>query len=146
MKLHLKPGDILLYDPGTFIDWLIALRGFNKLVHCEVYISGDRSLAVRPGIRCGLLRTNPNFKVVLRPTVEFDLTKCLQVYNNRLVMNNYNRISLLLPFTPKKGTNTCASLVNDLFTYMGNPLFSSNRIGGILPSDFLSSRLLARVE
>ncbi len=51
----LKPGDILLYKPKprSLFGWLISLKTWHKISHCECYTGAGFSVASRDGIGVG---------------------------------------------------------------------------------------------
>ena len=46
----LRPGDFLLYRPTGFFGWLITLKTWHKIAHCECYVGDGYSVASRNGI------------------------------------------------------------------------------------------------
>jgi hypothetical protein len=49
----LEPGDVLLYSPKGLFGWIIRIKTWHKVAHCEVYIGGQESVASRDGIGVG---------------------------------------------------------------------------------------------
>jgi len=46
----LQPGDILLYDSGSLVDWLIKFRTWSDVAHVEIYLDNYESTASRNGL------------------------------------------------------------------------------------------------
>jgi len=67
-KSMLEAGDIILYRPSSIIDWLIAIKCWTKVSHCEIYADDGMSFASRNGIGVNLypLRLD-GIAAVLRP-------------------------------------------------------------------------------
>ncbi len=45
----LKPGDCLLYGPTGFFGFLISIKTWHKIAHCESYVGDGFSVASRDG-------------------------------------------------------------------------------------------------
>jgi len=70
----IKPGDCLLYKPNGFFGWLIAVKTWNKVSHCEVYNGGGISFASRDGIGVNsYLFRRKQLAYVLRPKTPVNL-------------------------------------------------------------------------
>lgn len=46
----IEPGDICLYSPDSLFGWVIALKTWTKISHCEVYEGAGLSVASRDGV------------------------------------------------------------------------------------------------
>ena len=70
----LRPGDHLLYRPGGFWGWLIAIKTVRLVSHVEVYEGDGYSVASREGsgVNRYALRTK-GLAYVLRPSGPIDL-------------------------------------------------------------------------
>jgi hypothetical protein len=68
----LQPGDVLLYAPSSFWTYAIAVKTWNKVSHCEIFIGEGQSVASRDGIGVGQfpLRTSGLTHVVRPPRVD----------------------------------------------------------------------------
>lgn len=71
----LRPGDHLLYGPkpGSVFGFLISVKTWHRISHCELYTGKGKSAAARDGIGVGLfpLRTE-QLAYVLRPQGTLD--------------------------------------------------------------------------
>lgn len=53
LRDQLKPGDVLLYSPKGIFGWIIRVKTWHKVAHCEVYVGHGESVASRDGIGVG---------------------------------------------------------------------------------------------
>jgi hypothetical protein len=69
----LIPGDVLLYRPKGLFGWIIRIKTWHPVGHCEVYIGNGESVASRDGQGVGRypLRTSELF-MVCRPKGHFN--------------------------------------------------------------------------
>lgn len=77
---QLKPGDLLLYRPkkGSFFGWLISVKTWNKISHCELYVGDHQSIAARDGIGVNMYPLRESeLAMVLRPKVPLDVVDML---------------------------------------------------------------------
>lgn len=93
---QLQPGDCLLYSPKGLFGWIIAIKTWHAVGHCEVYIGNGRSIASRDGIGVGEypLRST-ELRYVMRPNVPFDLAAALAVFNATWRGQGYDYLGLL---------------------------------------------------
>lgn len=69
----LKPGDCLLYRPKGFFGWLIKLKTWHNIAHCEMYVGKGKSVASRDGVGVGSYPwRNAELAYVLRPVNPLD--------------------------------------------------------------------------
>lgn len=65
---ELQPGDVLLYGPSDPFGWLICIKTWTMLSHCEVYLGRGQALAARPeGVNIYSERIDKYLKYVRRP-------------------------------------------------------------------------------
>jgi len=80
----LKSGDFLLYRPTGFFGWIITIKTWHKIGHCECYIGDGYSVASRTGIGVGtypfradelaeVLRFKPEYKFKLNSALTWFL-------------------------------------------------------------------------
>jgi hypothetical protein len=72
----LKPGDLLMYAPSDFIDWIVAVKTWHPFSHCEVFDQAGASLASRNGI--GVNRytfRSEKLTRIMRPSQTYDHKK-----------------------------------------------------------------------
>lgn len=71
----LLPGDCILYapKPGSLFGWLISVKTYHKISHCEMYVGKGRSVASRDGIGVGQYPwRDTEVAYILRPTNPLD--------------------------------------------------------------------------
>jgi hypothetical protein len=92
----LKPGDCLLYAPKGFFGWVISIKTWNQVAHCEVYIGNGKSVASRDGIGVGEydLRTS-ELKHVMRPNQPFELRLAYDWFARKARGQGYDWLGLL---------------------------------------------------
>lgn len=75
-----RPGDCLLYRSGGLVGWIIKIKTWHAVSHCEAYIGGGRSVASRGpqdgkgGVGTWDLRLD-GLAHILRPIDRFDLAR-----------------------------------------------------------------------
>lgn len=71
---QLQPGDNLLYRAKGVFGWVISIKTWSPIAHCECYIGQGRSVASRDGVGVGQypLRTQ-DLAFILRPKLPIDL-------------------------------------------------------------------------
>ena len=74
--MDIQPGDCLLYRPTSLFGWLIAVKTWTKVSHCEIALGDDMAAASRDGLGVNLypLRT-ADLAYVLRPNHPFDFAR-----------------------------------------------------------------------
>lgn len=93
----LLPGDCLLYKPKGFFGWVIAVKTYHMIGHCETYIGNGRSVASRDGVGVGEypLRLD-GLVLVLRPNIPpFNITKAIAWYEKKAKGQKYDWKGLL---------------------------------------------------
>lgn len=79
----LKIGDCLLYSGNSPLSWLIKIKTWNKITHCEMYFVNGTSTASRDGIGTGVYPFRDKGLIkVLRPIIPFDSIKLVEFINN----------------------------------------------------------------
>src|ERR1044072_718685 len=53
-KDFLQPGDNLLYKPQGMYGYLIAIKTWHNIAHCECYVGNGQAVASRDGVGVGL--------------------------------------------------------------------------------------------
>lgn len=75
---YLKPGDVLLYKPQGIFGWIIRVKTWHSVSHCEVYTGDGFSVASRDGLGVNKYPwRNTELAAVCRPVQPFDLFKAL---------------------------------------------------------------------
>lgn len=73
-RASLQPGDCLLYAPGKgLFGWIISLKTWHSIAHCEGYLGQGLSVASRDGLGVGMYPfREAGLSAVWRPIVPFD--------------------------------------------------------------------------
>lgn len=98
--MNLKPGDCLLYKPkkSSLFGWLIAIKTWHAISHCEVYIGDGLSAASRDRIGVDIYPTRySELTMVLRPKPEyhFNLAMALKWFILSAKGQKYDWLGLL---------------------------------------------------
>lgn len=75
----LQPGDCLLYKAKGIFGWLISIKTWHAVSHCEVYVGSGLSVASRDGI--GVNRYPVRLEgliTVLRPKEPFQIAQAMR--------------------------------------------------------------------
>jgi len=94
----LQPGDHLLYRPKGISGWIITLKTWHKIAHCECYIGNNYSVASRNGRGVNTYITNTkNIAAVLRfkPEFNFKLNSALTWFLQSCRGQRYDWLGLL---------------------------------------------------
>lgn len=156
----IQPGDILLYRPTLFspFGWLIALKTWHWVSHCEAYLGSQMSVASRDGIGVNiyLLRTK-GLTAVLRPREYFDQPLALGWLGLRgIIGQKYDWLGLLRfawrkPVSPIVNENRqfCSEFLTRWCRAGGVEPFNGADADEIAPFQFLQSnafRIIWRAE
>ena len=155
LESRLKPGDCLLYGPkpGSFFGWLISLKTWHKISHCEMYTGKGKSFASRDGIGVGLypLR-DTEIAYVLRPTDALDWAgfwKWFYTVNGQ----KYDWVGLLRFVYTKSGSTGnnnkmfCSEALTRAYRALGAKVFNeAEDADAIAPAAFLTSAGLTIVD
>lgn len=69
-----QPGDVLLYRPSGVFGWLIALKTWHAIAHCEAYAGRGYAVASRDGVGVGRYPVRREGLVrILRPVPAVDM-------------------------------------------------------------------------
>lgn len=93
----LQPGDCLLYRAKGVFGWLIALKTWHSIAHCEAYIGNGRSVASRDGIGVGVYDTRlSELRYVMRPKPgTFSQPLALNTFYRKYQGQGYDWLGLL---------------------------------------------------
>jgi len=100
MKPELQPGDCLLYSPApkSVFGWLIAIKTWHAVSHCEVYIGEGMSVASRDGKGVDSYPVRwDNLSIIMRPKGEykFNLQAALKWFITEAKGQKYDWVGLL---------------------------------------------------
>jgi len=96
LPLSLQRGDCLLYAPKGFFGWVISLKTWHAVAHCECYVGTGLSVASRDGIGVGQFDwRRDGLKYVLRPNQPIDLFAALARFDSEWRGQGYDFMGLL---------------------------------------------------
>ena len=97
----LKEGDCLLYKPSGVFGWIISIKTWHAIGHCEGFLGTDLigrrwSVASRdgPGVNTYELRTK-GLALVLRPIQPFDQAAALEWFRQKALGQKYDWLGLI---------------------------------------------------
>lgn len=146
----LKPGDVLLYNAPSLVDWVIDTKTGSDVAHVEVYFGEGQSLASRNGIGVNAyaLRTD-GLVYVRRPKTFFDQTTAGQWFET-VRGEGYNFLGLLqFDNIPLNQPNHlfCSAFATLLLRSAGVEVFAPDfPAGKVSPRDFKLSPVLYGVK
>ena len=141
----LKPGDVLLYRPSSWVGWVIAIKTASKVAsHVEIAIRPGTSIAARQeGVDYYPTRWN-KLSRVLRPNKPIDIPKGIEWFNANARGQKYDYLALGRFFCVGK-QSTDRQICSELATrFLRNSAVGWVPMGGedadlISPRDFLKS-------
>lgn len=147
VPIALKAGDCLLYAPKGFFGWLISIKTWHQIAHCEIYVGNGKSVASRDGIGVGQYDwRNTELIYVLRPNRPFDLKEALAQFNHKWRGQGYDWMGLLrfawrAPVSRFRFENKqfCSELATRFYRGGGIDPFNGEDADAIAPSQFLQS-------
>ncbi len=147
VPIALKAGDALLYGPTGFFGWVISIKTWHQVAHCECYIGNGKSVASRDGVGVGQYDWRSDKLVyVLRPNVPFDLVEALAQFNNKWRGQGYDWAGLLrfgwrAPVKALRFDNKqfCSEFLTRWYRAGGIDPFNSEDADAVAPCQFLCS-------
>lgn len=143
----MQPGDVLLYKPASFFGWLIRLKTWHPIAHCEIYCGNGVSAASRDGLGVNVYPwRNTELVAVLRPTVPFNYPKAF-AYITSMIGTPYGWLDLLnfIGIPTDRGGIICSAFVTNVLRAGGVQIFNDEPANLIAPFEFLDSELLSKV-
>lgn len=135
----LLPGDILLYDDHSFIDWCIKFRTWSDVAHVEVYMGNRQSAASRNGIGVNIYPLRLDGLVyVRRPIVPFNLPAAKK-FASKMNGTPYGWLDLLRFYLLDVDTKgiICSSYADLLLNAGDVSCFADDYCAGVVsPRDF----------
>jgi len=144
----LKEGDCLLYSPKGFFGWVISLKTWHEVAHCEAYVGGPGlSVASRDGVGVGQYDwRRSELKYVLRPNQPFNLAAALERFNSEWRGQGYDWLGLLrfgwrAPVSAFRFQNKqfCSEFLTRFYRAGGMDPFNGEDADAIAPFMFLLS-------
>jgi len=142
-RAELQPGDILLYCPVSPWGWLIRLKTWSPVSHCETYAGQGKSIGARDGrgVNTYDLMTD-HLRNVVRPPSTLDLAKML-TWHQSVIGKGYDWWGLMAFFRLGKGVKdryTCSEHVTLAMRAGGIEFFQPNYPAqSVSPGMFLTS-------
>lgn len=158
-EIEILPGDCLLYRPKGKFGWLISLKTWHMIGHCECFIgefvdkndkSGtiytNKSVASRDGKGVDVYDFRvDNLCYVLRPPDSFNLVHAMNWFDNQARGQKYDWLGLLrfgwrTKFQPDKMAENkqfCSEFLARFYNKGDWPLFNTEDCDSIAPFEFL---------
>ncbi len=140
----LRPGDVLLYSGRGLYSWIIKIKTWSEISHCETYVGGGFSAASRDGKGVGTypLRTS-QLRYVLRPAGPLQLRSGLR-WHASVVGQGYDWLGVIRAFISPRGRGNigkqwCSEHTARMANKMGLRPFGSYDAEKVSPRDFLTS-------
>lgn len=142
---QLTSGDCLLYKPkkSSIFGWLISIKTWHKISHCEVYVGDGLSAASRDGLGVDIYPVRLSELVeVYRPKSEykFDINKALIWFMTKAKGQKYDWVGLLRftwgqPYVDGDGNNKqfCSEFLTRFYRAGGMDPFNGEDADAIAP-------------
>lgn len=143
--MKLKPGDVLLYTGTGFFSWVIRVKTWSTISHCEIYDGHGYSLASRDGQgvdRYPLRREG--LTAVMRPKDPLDLRTGHRWFEEEARGQGYDWLGLLA-FTSARwqgknnGKMFCSEFLVRFLRWCGVDPFPDADADAIAPGQFRTS-------
>lgn len=140
---QLQPGDCLLYRGRGFFSWLIRVKTWSAVSHCEGVVSPVEAVAARThGVRRYPL-TGAHLYAILRPLEPFDLKAAMAWFAEHANGQRYDTWGLLRFFLlggPSLDKQFCSELLTRWYRAGGIHPFADGYDADLTsPGMFLSS-------
>lgn len=142
----LREGDCLLYAPRGFFGFVISIKTWSRIAHCEVYAGGGQSLAARDGIGVGQYPLRTDYTHILRPRKELLFRVAYDWFNRKARGQGYDWLGLLrfawrARVVPTRFDNRmfCSEFVTRFYRAGGLDPFNGADADAIAPCNFLLS-------
>ena len=116
----IQPGDVLLYSGHGFNAWVISVKTWSKVTHCELALGGGLTAASRDGQGVNTYELRREDLVhVLRPDTPLDMTG-VKVFHAACIGQAYDWLGLLRFFTlgeQSKDKQFCSEYVTRLLRH-----------------------------
>ena len=141
----LLPGDCLLYRPKGFFGWLIAVKTWARIAHCEMYFGRGWSVASRDGEGVNYYPVREDrLAAVLRPKKFFDMPAAMKWFRATAWHQKYDWLGLLCFTLAKSQSNLnkmwCSEFLTRCYRQGGfhpfAPWWDADRIA---PAQFIQS-------
>ncbi|HEX3058067.1 MAG TPA: hypothetical protein VHP62_01825 [Usitatibacter sp.] len=143
------PGDVLLYAGTGANDWVISIKTWSKVTHCELALSTTESAASRPGLG---VHTYPlrvdDLTHILRPNKTLDMVG-VKTFHQQCLGQAYDWWGLMRFYTLGEQSldkQFCSEYLTRLLRHGGfEPFQAEDDADLVAPGTFLYSSCLLRV-
>ena len=147
VPIALRSGDCLLYRATGLFGWLISIKTWSVVSHCEGYVGNGKAVASRDGVGVGLYDwRSADLLYVLRPNQPFDLKEALAQFNHKWRGQGYDWLGLLrfawrAPVESLRFNNKqfCSEFLTRWYRGGGMDPFNGADADAIAPASFLLS-------
>lgn len=154
MTPTLRAGDCLLYKPKGVYGWIIAIKTWHPIAHCECYVGHGKSVASRDGIGVGRYDVRlDGLAYILRPRVPFGLAGAMDWFYRKAAGQKYDWIGLLRfawrsRVVPERFDNRqfCSEFLARFYRAGGLDPFNGEDADAVAPSTFLLSPYFQKIE
>ena len=150
-----QPGDVLLYSHTGFYDWLIRVKSWSKVSHCEVVAIGGltplRIVGSRNGQGVDVYPFDPTgLKFVMRPLLPFDYDRA-NAWFRTVQGQPYDWLGLLAFESAKlqgreNGKMFCSEFATRYLRAGGIDPFNAYDADGIAPGEFVKSAVFTKIN
>ena len=145
-EASLRPGDCLLYAPSGLFGWLITIKTWHPIAHCEVYIGNGQSVAARDGLGVAIYPIRfDQLAYVLTPNIPFSLARA-QAWFATVAGQKYDWWGLLrfawrarVVASNRDNRMFCSEFVTRYYRRGGLDPFNKSDADAIAPFQFLTS-------
>jgi hypothetical protein len=153
LREQLQPGDCLLYAPKGAYGWIIAIKTWHSVAHCEGYIGDGESVASRDGIGVGRFPLRESeLQYVMRPVVPFQLAAAMARFDREWRGQGYDWLGLVrfawrAPVARFRFNNKqfCSEFLTRWYREGQIDPFNGDDADAIAPSDFLKATVFRRL-
>lgn len=144
-----RPGDVLLYAGTGFNAWVIKVKTWSPVSHCELALGGGQTAASRDGLGVGTYAVRENdLAYILRPDRPVNLAGVL-AFHQQCLGQRYDWWGLLRFFTlgqQSQDKQFCSEYVTRLLRHGGlEPWQDAYDADLVSPGMFLCCSQLSRV-
>lgn len=148
-----RPGDAMLYRPAGFFGFVISLKTWHEVSHCEGFVGKDPitgkliSVASRDGIGVGQFDTRlSGLCCICRPRAPFDLPAAMRVFHSQYQGQGYDWFGLLrfgwrseVSATRFNNKQFCSEFLTRWYRAGGLDPFNADDADAIAPFQFKDS-------
>lgn len=147
MVSNLQAGDVLLYGPIGVFGWVISVKTWHKIAHCEIYWGEGKSAASRDGLGVDLypMRTSELIYVLRPAKFNKDLATPYVEATLGTPYGWWDLLNFIGADLDARGI-ICSTFVTNVLRAGGVSVFNRENANDIAPFQFLTSELLTEVD